>query len=205
MIRVAIVEDDLVWVSLIREYVDRQDDMEVVATAVSKDETIAIVNRQVPFDVVLMDINLSGNRSDGITAALHVCEHTEAKVVILSGMSDKDLITDSFSAGACNFIRKDQYKRLPDAIRSAHNDTTPIEVLLDDYRMLREIDMVKDLTPCEKDILRLSREGLSRSEIQATLMKSENTVKSQIKSLKRKLNVRTLQEAVIRIRNRGIG
>lgn len=205
MIRVAIVEDDPVWVSLMTEYVKRQDDMEVVATALSKDAAIAIVDGQIAFDVILMDINLSGNRNDGINAALYVCDKTKAKVIMISGMSDKDLITDSFSAGACNYIRKEHCNDLPAVIRSACNDTTPIEVLLEDYRMLREIDMMKDLTPCEKDILRLSKEGLSRTEMQSTLMKSENTVKSQIKSLKRKLNVRTLQEAVQRIRNRGIG
>ncbi len=204
MIRVAIIEDDPKWLSLMAEYLRYEKDMEVVATAASREGADALVDSKVGIDVVLMDVNLSGNKCDGITAALHFCANTSAKVVMLTAFSDKEFITNSFTAGACNYISKDHYKEIPAAIRTAHNDTTPMEVLLEDYRMMRELSLVQELTPSEKEVLTLAGKGHTRSAIQKELYKSENTIKSQIKSILKKMKVGSLQDAVRRIRNRGV-
>ena len=102
MIRVAIVEDDPVWLALMTDYLSREQDMKVVATADSKDSAMSLAEGPVIVDVVLMDINLSGNLCDGIVAALHFFEKSSAKVIMLTVYNEKQLVTNAITAGACN-------------------------------------------------------------------------------------------------------
>ena len=204
MIRVAIVEDDPIWLSLMTDYLGREDDMQVVATAITKAEAISLSEQALDIHVILMDINLSGNLCDGINAALHFYENTDTKVVMLTAYSEKELITNSFSAGACNYISKDNYRDIPAAIRNAYRGTNPMDVILGEYRMMKEHSLVKELSPSELDILSLAKAGLSRTQMQQKMFKSENTIKSQVSSILKKLQVSTLHEAVQRIKRRGV-
>ena len=204
MIRVAIVEDDPVWLALMTDYLSREQDMKVVATADSKDSAMSLAEGPVIVDVVLMDINLSGNLCDGIVAALHFFEKSSAKVIMLTVYNEKQLVTNAITAGACNYIQKDNYREIPSAIRLAHQGSNPLESMLEDYRMLRELDIVKDLSPSEREILSLAKDGLTRVQMEETLHKSENTIKTQVKSIISKMQVKSLKEAVSRLRFRGI-
>ena len=204
MIHVAIVEDDPTWLSLMTDYLGKHNDILVVATALSREEAISLSEQALDIHVILMDVNLSGNFFDGINAALHFYENTDIKVVMLTAYSDKDLITNSFSAGACNYISKDNYQDIPAAIRHAYRGPNPMDVLLDEFRTMREQCLVNELSASEREILGLAKEGLSRSQMQQKTFKSDNTIKSQISSILKKMQVGTLHEAVQRIKRRGV-
>ncbi len=204
MIRVAIVEDDPDWLILMTDFLNRETDIKVVATASTKEDAIILAEQSPDIHVVLMDINLSDNLCDGINAALHFYENTDAKVVMLTAYSEKELIRNAFTAGACNYISKENYREIPTTIRSAYKGPNPMDVLLEEYRMMREMNLVKELTPSEREVLSLARDGLTRTQIQTKLYKSENTIKTQVSSILKKLQVGSLQDAVKRIRNRGV-
>lgn len=56
---------------MLAEFLNDQADLQVIATAATKDRAIAFcADNQV--DVVLMDINLTGNNLDGIEATLEL-------------------------------------------------------------------------------------------------------------------------------------
>ena len=60
------------------------------------------------------------------------------------------------------------------------------------------------LTPREADVLDALRQGLTRAEIAQQQMRSENTVRSQVRSLYRKLEASSLEEALATARQYGL-
>ena len=56
-----------------------------------------------------------------------------------------------------------------------------------------------ELTPAERDVLRLVAQGLDNSAIASQLGKSEKTVRNQVSSIFDKLGVRTRAEAIVRV------
>ena len=203
-VRITIVEDDPTWLDLMTDFLNRENDFTVVGTALNKDEAIQMVKLTSGIDIILMDINLSENKYDGISAALEIFDTWKIKIIMLTSLSGDDLITNSFSAGAVNYVSKENYRDIPNAIRSALHETSPIEVLLNDYRQMKENTMLSILSPSEKELYMLAKEGHSRIKIQQMLFKSENTIKSQVSSILKKFNSSSLNEVIKKIRNRGI-
>ena len=77
-------------------------------------------------------------------------------------------------------------------------------MLIDDFNKLKKQEQLKDLTNAEKDLFELLEKGYSRSEIQEKLIKTENTIKTQIKNILKKLGVKNTKEAVRKVQTRGI-
>jgi len=204
MVNIAIVEDDPTWLSIMTAFLNQEADFHVVATAATKDEAIGLTKLNLNIHVMLMDINLTGNYCDGIDASLHIRETTNIKVVMLTAYSEKELITDAFSAGASNYVSKENYKEIPAAIRNALLDNSPMDIILEEYRMMRESALMISLTPSEKMVLTLAKDGLTRTEIHERLFKTENTLKSQISSILKKLDVGNLNDAIRVIKRRGV-
>src|SRR5450756_196526 len=84
LVNIAIVEDDPIWLSLMTDFLNQEEDFQVVATAVTKEEAIGLTRLNLNIHVMLMDINLTGNYCDGINASLHIRETTDTKVVMLT-------------------------------------------------------------------------------------------------------------------------
>lgn len=61
------------------------------------------------------------------------------------------------------------------------------------------------LTPSEQAVLKLLAGGLDNAAIATALGKSEKTVRNQVSSIFSKLGVRTRAEAIVRVRDAGIG
>lgn len=89
-------------------------------------------------------------------------------------------------------------------IREVYNGISPIDVLLEDYRMLKEEKQLSVLSPSEKEIFDLIQKGFQRNEIPEMLCKSENTVKSQIKSIIRKFDASCVSEVIKKVKSKGL-
>jgi NarL family two-component system response regulator LiaR len=201
-IKVIIVDDDPDWIKEMVKIINREKDIIVVGTALSKDSAINLV-KTIDIDVILMDINLSGNKCDGITATLEINKIKEIKTIMLTSLTDENIIINSFTAGAKSYISKLEHLKIPDSIRSLFNNTSPIEVLLKDYNRMKEEEQIKELTSTEKEIYKLIEEGSTRSHMQKKLLKSENTIKNQLKNIFKKLKVRNSKQAVEKVKERG--
>ncbi|HEY9060739.1 MAG TPA: response regulator [Pseudobacteroides sp.] len=68
-IRVAIVEDDHSWINAMVSFLKKHEDIIVVGTAKSEAASLA---KSLDIDVLLMDINLNGNKCDGIYAVTEI-------------------------------------------------------------------------------------------------------------------------------------
>jgi DNA-binding NarL/FixJ family response regulator len=200
-IHVLIVEDDAIWRRCITEYIEREDDITVLCSVTNKEEAISIAKAN-QLDVILMDINLTENKLDGIEAASELIFHTDAKIIMLTALSEEDLILNAFSAGAVNYVSKSDYRRLPAIIRSTVFNCKPVSVLLNDYLRLKEEETLHVLTNAEREVFDLIRQGFTQSQIEQKLFKSESTVKKQVNHILKKLKVRSSREAVEKLQRR---
>lgn len=202
-IRVLLVDDDISWQSAMGRFLSRQKDIILSGMVKTGREAIEFV-KSIPVDIALMDINLTENKLDGIEVVLELHKFSNIKIIMLTSIKLDEIIIDSFTAGAVNFLYKEDYRILPNAIRNVYNNTTPYEVLLKDYNKLKKEEQVKNLSICEKEIFAMMEDCKSRRQMQDELNKSENTVKKLIRQVLRKLDVSCSKEAVEKVNRKGI-
>ncbi|WP_456287707.1 response regulator transcription factor [Paenibacillus sp. AK002] len=203
-IHVFLVEDDPDWIKSITVFLNAQEDMIVVGAAESPAQAIAMA-QVLSFDIVLMDIQLTAGRLDGIYAAAEILERKpDAKVIMLTSLDDELVITQSYTAGAVNYIEKSNFEELPAAIRSAVHQPGSMEVLLKEFARLKREEQLRSLTPAEREVFDLLDEGYTHSQMEKKLFKTESTLKNQINKILKKLGVRSSREAVEKVRRKGI-
>jgi len=205
-IRVFLVEDDPAWRTGLADYLNRQDDITVVGEAGSREEAIERF-KNCEADVVLMDINLSDNNLDGIDTALAFADMREdCCIIMLTSLTAQDVIVESFSAGAVNYISKANFDEIPDAIRAAHHRQSAIHptaaaALRSEFLRLKQ-DEAQKLLSAEKDILRLIDQGRTQSQIEQTLHITRRTIKNHINRILKKMGVKTSKEAAAKAKQK---
>ncbi|WP_410772176.1 response regulator [Fontibacillus sp. BL9] len=186
-IRVMLVEDDSFWREHISGDLADEPDIMVAGVAATKEEAIELASRQ-DLDIILMDINLTGNNLDGLDAAeqiLHQERNRSVKIIMLTSITEAEVIMKSFRLGAMNYINKSSYRDILHAIREANSGRASIHP--DAARAMRSEVQLMELSPTEREVFELRRSGLSKREISERLHKSTNTIKTQLRSIKNKL------------------
>ncbi len=186
-VKIMLVEDDSFWQKRLGTDLARETDFEVVHIAATKEEACAFAAETAELDVVLMDINLSENRTDGIDAAREIARArgSHVKIVMLTSLEDPEVIIRSFQNGAVNFMNKSSYKDIVQAIRDAHGNKVSIHADAT-IAVIKEMQL-SVLTPAEKEIYYLKEKGLNKTQIAQKLFKSVETIKTQLRSVKEKL------------------
>lgn len=204
LIRIVLIEDDPDWLSIIENIIGKEEDMILVGCAQTQKEGITVSQALNNIDIFLVDINLSGANLDGIYTALELERSKSSKIIMLTSMSDEEVIQQAFAAGASNYILKKDAARIPEIIRSTCYQTPPIQALIKDYCRLKSEEQLKELTPAEREVYNLVEQGYSRREIPKKLIKSDNTVKNQIKNILKKLSVSSMKEAIQKVKTGGL-
>ncbi|GFN29935.1 response regulator transcription factor [Paenibacillus xylaniclasticus] len=203
-LKLMIVEDDPHWLKLLTQMLNEEPEFLVVGTADHYEEAIRLYDQLKP-DIVLIDVILGNDQNGGIkTAAELGARSAPPDIIMLTSMTDAHIVTESFAAGAVQYIAKKNYKELPGTIRSLHRDFSPLSLLLDDYRRLRVEEQLKELTPSERHIFELVEQGMSMSQIEQQLFKSHSTVKNQMNKILKKLGVSSRKEAIAKIKRKGV-
>lgn len=198
-IQVMIVEDDHAWIKILNSFLSQEEDIFVKASANSKDEAVRLA-ADIKIDVIIMDINLTENLNDGVVAALEIKEFSNAKIIMLTSYNDDELIKASFEVGAVDYLLKEDYLDLPNTIRKTFNNRSSIQVILDDYARLKKDERLRELTTAEKEVFDLIEQGLSQSQIAAKLLKTNNTLRTQVKNILKKLGAKNSKEAIKKIK-----
>lgn len=202
-IKIMIVEDDVGWLKSMTSFLSKEEDFVIAGTASEKSAAIDVAKACTP-DVILMDINLNGNKCDGIIAAAEIAQFSEARVIMMTSLKEQEIIIDSFTAGAANFIPKEKFLELPNEIRTVMESENPMKVLLHEYSRLKKEEQISGLTVAEKEVFYLLNEGYTKPEIEEKLWKTDNTVKSQVKRILQKLGVKSSKDAVAKVKSGGI-
>ena len=141
-------------------------------------------------DILLMDINLKNITSeDGLELTKQLlCHYPELKIVILSGYDLPVYRSEAEKIGAKGFINKNTE---PEKLVSFLS-----KILQGATIFSRDIPFLEELTACEKQILRLTANGMKRKEIASTLYISERTLSNHLQHIFEKLGVTSSVEAV---------
>ncbi len=155
-------------------------------------------------DVVLMDIGLPG--MNGIEAAHRIRREWPAvQVMMLTVYEDEARIFESLRAGATGYVLKTTpTEQLLDAIRLLHAGGSPMsssiarQVVGFFHQAERHTDPAADLTPREREILAQLVDGFRYREIGERLGISLDTVRTHIRHIYEKMQVRSRTEATSR-------
>jgi NarL family two-component system response regulator LiaR len=204
-LRVVIVDDDALTRRMVRDAL-QDAGVVVIAEAGGGREAIELCLYYKP-DVVLMDIVMPD--LDGLAATRHIVARLpETKVVMFTSAQGSGVGLTALRLGACGYVTKSEehLARLPDALAAAYRGEAVVSGqltmrLVETVRQIREdglgIRPVRStLTPREWEVLDLLCQGMSTDEVTDVLVLSPETVRSHVKSVLRKLGVRSRREAI---------
>ena len=197
-IRVLLVDDHAVVREGLRAFLQLQPDIEVVGEADGGETALALAARVEP-DVVLMDLLMPDG--DGIAAIRGLrAAQPQARVLVLSSYVDEAQVFSAIQAGAGGYQLKDiQPEALADAIRDVHAGRPALHAEAQARLMRRATEPAvgSQLTPRERDVLKLLAEGFPNKEIARRLYVSEKTVKTHVSSILQKLGVKDRTQAAL--------
>ncbi|GAA1771462.1 response regulator transcription factor [Agromyces humatus] len=210
-IRVAIADDQALIRSAVHAMIEVHDGLDVVAEASDGAELLELA-RAHRIDVVLMDVRMP--RLDGIeTTALLRRDHPHTRVLVLTTYDLDEYVFAAIRAGASGFLTKDTSSdELGDAIRSVHAGDSVLAPratasLVDFVATVPEpVDTESLLAPFtarEREVLGQLVTGASNDEIAERLYLTGNTVKTHVKAILAKLDLRDRVHVVIWAYERG--
>ena len=185
-IRVMCVDDHRIVRDGLTVIINRERDMQVVASASTGEEAIAAFQRERP-DVTLMDLQLP--RMTGLETIQQLRRHDpDARIIVLTMYQGDEDIYRALAAGAATYLLKDTLSDdLIRFIREVHAGRRPIR---EDVRAaLDERASAPTLTPREIRVMELVAEGRRNKEIAASLAISEETVQVHLRNIFAKLKV----------------
>lgn len=206
MIRVVLVDDQMLVRSGIRGLLDLTADIAVVGEAADGKAAVEAIEALKP-DVVLLDVRMPG------CSGIDVLKSLKSKdgllpTILLTTFDDDEALFEGMRAGARGFLLKDiSLERLAEAIRSVAAGLTLIRPAITERVLqgLKEsapafpsLDLPDHLTARETEILRLVAGGFNNKEIADAIGTSEGTVKNHVSSILSKLGVRDRVRAVLR-------
>lgn len=199
MIRVALADDHRVVRVGLEQLLGTFADVECVGSADGGETAIALCETERP-DVLLLDLQMPG--VDGIEVTRRLAATTpDTHVVVFTSFSDRDGIVRALDAGAVGYLLKDaEPDEIHAAIQAAARGEAPLTPraaaqLLADRRTRASAGL--ELSPRERDVLRLVVEGLANKQIARRLGISEKTVKGHLTNLFQRIGVSDRTQAAL--------
>ncbi len=196
--KVIIVEDDPDIGTALERILNISNGMRCIAVYQSAEDLLKEVH-SIDADLILMDISLPG--ISGIEATRNskvISPHIE--ILILSVHDEDQMVFDALSAGAIGYVLKNTpTHKIVTHIKEAMNGGSPMSQkvarkVVDSFH----ISTNTIFTAREIEVLQKLCNGLSYKLIADSLYISQDTVRSHIKSIYRKLHVNSKSEAIIK-------
>ena len=206
--KILITDDEELVRTGFRMILEAQDDFEVLGEASNGSEAVEMTRSLQP-DVILMDIHMPG--MDGLEATKQIVDDErtpESRVLILTTFDQDESVYKALRAGASGFLlKRTPAATLVEGIRViAGGDAllapSVTRRLIDQFAHSPEpnnpvAEALKVLSERELEVLTLVAKGLSNGECAEQLFLSEGTVKTHVKRIYTKLDLRDRTQAVI--------
>ncbi|MDG3086020.1 response regulator [Vibrio hannami] len=195
---VLIVDDHPLMRRGIIQLLSFEEEFNVVAEASNGADAVAVATNQEP-DLILLDLNMKG-MSGLDTLKVMREEGVTATVIVLTVSDSSQDIRALIDAGADGYLLKDtEPDELINLIKKAMTTGSAFsETVLEVLKEKAETDdMFSTLTDRENEILIEVARGFSNRQIADRLFISESTVKVHIKSLLKKLRVKSRVAATV--------
>ena len=205
-----ILEDHEVFAKQIRRLIGNEDDMACphhFSSAADLFDKLKFTNERP--DLLLLDLGLP--RRDGLEVLTDIrALLPDVKVLILTASDDRDKVYRAICNGASGYLLKTSD---PDEILSGIRDVVHgasalsgaiANMILQGFARYGPVANIEPLTHREEDVMRLLVRGFIKKEIAEELSISQHTVDMHLRSVYRKLEVRTQTEAVSKALRQGI-
>lgn len=204
-IKVALVDDQPLFRAGIRMLIESQRDMEFSGEAADGEQAVALAAEHCP-DVMLMDLRMPV--LDGVTATSRIMKQADAsntdkpKVIALTTFNRDQAVVEAVQAGASGYLLKSaEPEFLLAAIRTVHSGYSVIAPgsvhSLFEHAARQgpvpgpDLSVLDVLSVRERDVFLLAAKGLTNGEMAEGLFVSEATVKTHLRSVLDKLQLRT--------------
>jgi two-component system, NarL family, response regulator len=192
-IRILIVDDHPVVCSGLTSMLSAQSSLDIVGSAASGEEALAIIKRN-RTDLLLLDLRMPGMDGIGVLQALKKIEDPPRVIILTSFDKDEDIYR-AIRAGAQGYLLKDTTEaEMINAITVVNAGSRYIPRHI--AARLADRMMRSDLTARELQILEQLAEGSTNKQIAESLDISDNTVRHHVNSIMEKLQVSDRTEAV---------
>jgi DNA-binding NarL/FixJ family response regulator len=199
-IKVAIVEDNAGLCEELQHVLASTADLACVGACRNAEDAMLCIPKIAP-DVIVMDIHLPDACGIECTSRLKRLL-PETQILMFTIQDDINKIVKALEAGASGYLLKDTAPaEIIAAIRAVHNHGAPMsrdvarKLVATFHQPARDNDV--RLTPRESEILTALGEGLLYKEIGDRLAIKLDTVRTHVKSIYRKLHVRSRTEALM--------
>jgi DNA-binding NarL/FixJ family response regulator len=202
-IRVILADDHAVVRKGIREFLESEPGIVVLAEAADGAQAVAAVAQHLP-DVAVLDVQMPG--MGGIEATRRIkAGHPGVRVLILTAYDDDPYVFALLQAGADGYqLKTATGDELVQAVRAVQRGETALSPAVV-RKMVRQVAggrpagaqaTVEALTEREIDVLRLAAKGLTNKAIGQSLSISDRTVQGHLANIYGKLNASSRTEAV---------
>ncbi|MTD28607.1 response regulator [Erwinia sorbitola] len=197
-VSVLIVDDHPLMRDGIRQLLALDSRFTIVADVSSGSQALEIA-RQLPPDLILLDLRMKGLSGLETLNALRA-ESIYSRVVVLTVSDQRSDISALLEAGADGYLLKDSEPEelLAQIIQVAEGGvaySAPLRALRNAENW--KADPFVILTGREQEVLKEVASGLSNRQVAENLAISEQTVKVHLRSVLRKLNVRSRVAATV--------
>jgi DNA-binding NarL/FixJ family response regulator len=211
-VKILLVDDHALFRVGMRQILEREPDLEVVAEAEDSRTAFEAAQATLP-DIILLDLSIPA--PGGIETTQRIKREVPSTgIIALAVDEDEDQLFDAIKAGAAAFILKDIS---PDDLVTIIRRVNSGEYLINDKvfsrpavasRVLKEFrelavygqeaaPIFAPLSPREVEILDNIAKGMTNKQVAYALSISEQTVKNHMSSILRKLSVNDRTQAVV--------
>ncbi len=198
MIRIVLAEDQAMVRGALSALLGLEPDIEVMGSAADGEAAWRMLQQLKP-DILVTDIEMPG--LSGLELAQRIARQgLPIKVVIVTTFARSGFLRRALDAGVCGYLLKDApAERLADALRQVQHGGRAIDPQL----ALDAWSQADPLNDRERQVLRLSGDGRSASEIATQLGLSHGTVRNYLSECIGKLGVANRIEAYRLARQKG--
>jgi DNA-binding NarL/FixJ family response regulator len=202
IIRVLLADDHAVVRAGIRQFLEKADDIQIVAEAEDGLAAQSLIEQCQP-DVAVLDIQMP--KASGIEVTRWIrSHHRQVGVLILSAYEDDPYVMAVLQAGANGYVLKTASPNdIIQAVRDVHNgksalDPVITQKVLDQVVRQSNAPLVEQLTERELEVLTLVGRGHTNKAIGVQLSISDRTVQGHLARIFAKLQAASRTEAVMR-------
>ena len=190
-----IADDHPAIIASVSHLLEETGDYEVVGRASDGVEALSLIRSLAP-DLALIDVNMP--YLDGVELLRLIAgDDASPRVVVYSGQRDPARAREALAAGASAFVLKGvALTELMRAVQSVADGGTYVDAEIAAALGGPKSERPPELTPREREVLRLLAVGLRGDEIAGRLSISSLTVRTHVKHVMEKLKATTRTEAV---------